>query len=137
MCDFCGIEKEDFKHLFCYCNITKRVLEELCKYISDTYNIQIEPLEPQNLLFNEISDHECDFVSLAILLYKQKIYAAKCKKKTPTSHEIIEELEFIHKLEKKQASTNKQKQRYNDKWPDILSMNETEQYIMEYIEENC
>ena len=126
MCDQCKIEKETVLHFFFECQKTKQVWRRLLNYVQDRYEetVSINDLTGKMIILNQTSNEiNClKYIDLLIYITKQMLYAAKCKGTKCATQNIINEFEFVHKLEREQAQTATQKKRYNNKWPDKIEI---------------
>ena len=136
LCYYCQEQKESIIHLLSECKVVQNVWNEVLRYLCTQYQITTASDEVTNVEFilNDPDTHEIDCVSLAILIFKQKVYACKCQNKQVNSHIIIRELEFIHNMEKEKACTIPQIIKYNARWPDTITI-ETSSYQKQYISE--
>ena len=128
LCTMCCKEKETMKHFFVQCEIAKDKWCNLFEYIQVQYDVMVE-FNEKKLLLNSIDDNPFSFVNLATNIMKQKLYACRCLKKTLNISQVINELEFIHDLERNNALSTKNVARYNKTWPDVI---EIEKYEDEY-----
>ena len=138
LCFFCQKHKETVVHLFTQCEIVQKLLQAVIEYFNNEYSISIEEFTPVEILFNLPEGHENDCISLAILLVKQKVYAAKCQKRMCSKEEILHEFEFVHQMEKQMVDNIAKVRRYNSRWPDKLPMYDSElSEIDEYVQNLC
>ena len=94
------------KHPFYECPITNKILNKVLNYIHATYNMKVK-VNILEMITGLITDDEEQstllFRPLLMTIIKQKIYAMKCTKRKITTEIIVDELEFIHDMDKNMA----------------------------------
>ena len=134
-CDFCNLCKENYRHLFLEC--TK--IQHIWKAILDHFHIYDIEINFSNIAMNHLSEDKTSCINLIALVFKQNIYAMKCKKQKLNAPMIIEEIEFIKKLEQQQCTMQKAISKFNAKWS-IIDQNENvinpvnDPFVLEYIQ---
>ena len=132
LCSFCKTEIETIKHFFVECKITKKIWNDINKYLKQVHDTQIEINAP-TIILNDCEDGDIyDIRHLYILITKQFLYREKCMQKKPNAASVIAEIEFIHKIEKQEAITKRNSKAYNKRWPDKLNFESD--IIQEHIE---
>ena len=141
-CTNCGEEKETIRHFFYECVKMKRLLIKLQKYLSDVTQTNIIFNDMMEIVTGVRSDGNCRelfCINLALIVLKQKVYAAKCQNKTLMFNKIVKECNFIRKTQRKKALQSKVVKRYNATWPDSINFenqnnsNDMELFSIEYI----
>ena len=139
LCCQCNLVKENTIHFFYECTCTQKIWGEIKIYLKRKYEVSINPTKSA-ILFNCIDTvNLLSFVNLVAMVMKQMQYAFKCRNKQIKTQHVIDEIEFIHELEKNQSKTVKAIKLYNRKWPDniptITDQQESE-FGNEYILQN-
>lgn len=111
-CTLCGKYKETYRHFFYDCTITKKMYEEIIKY----YAIPRWNLTLKKIILNNVSADLYHSTNLILLVTKQILYRCRCAKTKPNINLVINEIEFIQRIEKMQMFTNKQKKQYQKRW---------------------
>ena len=78
---------------------------------------------------NIVNQNPFSYENLLILVTKQKIFAAKCMKKTKTIHAIVNEFECIHEIKYKNAIKTCNSKKYNLRWPDKIKKSNANEII--------
>ena len=120
-CDLCGIDKETYQHFFFDCQNTQSILRELRAYVSLNC-IDETKWTFEHIVMNEICQPKYHFANVLCLIFKQKLYASKFNKQKANAKIILNELNFIKKLERNNVRNKKQEKFFNKRW------NETEEY---------
>ena len=123
ICNVCQKDKQTILHLLCECeevvNIWKYVMG-LCEKMS---NIKLN-FNQESIVFNKVHEkttHICNFI---ILIVKQYLYRCKCINTKPTN-EIIEEIQYIEKIEFYNALENNRVKKHIKKWSPFLKIYES------------
>ena len=119
LCYNCNGHKETYVHFFCECTHAKKIWTQLKQYLYENYNEEID-LDIEKIIFNNIKENAHCFTNLAVCITKQMLYAKKCLNKKLTMHNVIEELEFIHEIEKEKAYRTRNVKSDNLAWPDKI-----------------
>ena len=127
-CYLCGKAKETYVHLFCECEYVKIIWSELGKYCNDEV-----VFSTKRILFNQVHDNPVNYTNLMVLIAKQHIYTCKVAKRKPRTKAILNEVEFIHKVEYEQAVITNGHKKYNAHWPDKIVEKKNESNINEEV----
>ena len=117
LCVNCQPEKETVMHLFIHCVEAQNLWRKIREYLLCTYDLHVN-LTLKQIMLKDSDDSMPTCIDLIILITKEKLYANKCLKRKTNIHEIVNEYEFIHELERKKVQTIQEVKRYNMKWPD-------------------
>ena len=108
LCSFCSKAKETYYHFFFHCEISKAVWLKCVQYIKNNIIFDSE-VTYKDIVTNLVVEPQNSFINLICLVYKQKLYSAKCQKRKPHEDMIIKEIQFIQGIEKSKISTQKQR----------------------------
>ena len=130
-CEQCSQEKQTAQHFFVKCQKTVKVWRDVVSIFEQKYNCKIDVNEKEYITCVTTED-KLGCIALICMVFKQKMYAAKCMKKEPNAHEIMYEIEFIHGMEKSKAISRNKQNMYNKRWPDKIPKND-EQTVHQYL----
>ena len=116
---------QTYVHLFYECKVTKAIWESILKYFRNN-----EPIvkgthyfpSKVNFLFNTFHSQQDHYLNLSVLIFKYKVYANCFQNDQITVNSIIDEIQFIKKIELKNVKTIKQIKMYNHKWKTNLNL---------------
>ena len=119
LCTLRKIFKETPNHFFLECNVSKKIYADVTEYIAKEINEPVK-IGDVEIITGIIPENESKWLcrTLALMVTKQKLYATRCQKKQLRAAEVINEIAFIRKQEKKLAMCTKNCKRYNSTWPD-------------------
>ena len=124
-CDNCETNnKEDVLHFFVECTNAKKIWYQILLYIQRNIDCLIKKLEAKDIILNVIGENPFGAANLLVCITKQKMYTHKCLKKKLRVQEIIQEYEFIHKMEHSKAISTCTTKNYNARWPDKIDNRE-------------
>ena len=143
-CSLCGEEKETLSHFFVNCKITKILWKKLLEHNKIKKHIIRISRENNldNVILNDImSEDLTNCINVCAIVFKQKLFAAKCKKEKLNINAVVKEIEFIHKIESDKAkqsskANKKMMKRWNQETTHEVNVDEgntsfTRQYIMQ------
>jgi len=119
LCSLCNEANESLRHLFCECEITQNLWQEITTYFSPC--IALDPLTPQSALVGLFTENTYDYLlkNYIILLFKYCIY--KYRNKTLNQYIIINYIKTNYRIEKNLNSFNKSK-KFNNKWSKVIPL---------------
>lgn len=119
LCSLCNEANESLRHLFCECEITQNLWQEITTYFSPC--IALDPLTPQSALVGLFTENTDDYLlkNYIILLFKYCIY--KYRNKTLNQYIIINYIKTNYRIEKNLNSFNKSK-KFNNKWSKVIPL---------------
>ena len=97
-CSFCHEEKETYEHLFYACPKTQQIANICIDYIRQNKCTMINWVF-HKLITNNVTEPKSCFGNLVSLIFKQKIYSAKCQGIEPSSYSLIQEVRLIKAME--------------------------------------
>ena len=118
LCSNCQEQTETPMHFFVECNIAKKLIADVENYIMNTYGreeLNDASLRGVDVLLNLVQPNNMSILNLGICIIKQKLYSYKCLGKKINKEVVIEELEFIHKTDKKLVTGRSQIAKYNSR----------------------
>ena len=101
------------------CEQVKNLWDKMRKYCFERYGEEFV-VTPNTIIFNDMHVEPSNYMNLLIVIFKQKLYASKCDKKIMNAECVIEELEFIHEKQYRNAVIAKKVRNYNKTWPDKI-----------------
>ena len=122
MCSMCHEEVETTLHFFVECRVAKEIFHEIQNYMRKVYDYKMQISHKEIITATVMSSEVLKCEQLIAVIYKQRLFAAKCLNQKPNTNGIVNEIEFIHEIEKTQAISIKSIVKYNEKWPDYISI---------------
>ena len=135
-CSWCKVKKETVIHAFYECDVITSFRNKIFENLKDQIDNEAS-INEENVIFNKIHPKPEWFENLLILLIKQHEFMKKCLNKNLDIRAVVTELEFIHKIEYKNAIISGKYEYYNSRWPDVIenvnNVNENSNEITDYI----
>ena len=98
MCTFCKKEKETEAHLFYECQVSRNILKWLESKCTE-YEIPFNIGNAEYVILNRCKLPAQHIISFLLLFIKQYIYRKRCQNQIPTCKELVQEIEYLRKLE--------------------------------------
>ena len=115
LCSFRRKELETQKHIFCDCEIVKKLWKSLSQWLKYMFNITVE-LNPVMILYNNYNGLHKEMINCFILISKQYIYSMKCMDKMPIFITMLSKVYEIQNIEKTIAMRQHRYNKYYRKW---------------------
>ena len=110
-CTFCNLEKENIKHLFWECKVTRSFWLELFEWLEN--KTEMAPTLSEELTILNYS--ESKMINSLILYGKYFIYTSRCADKNPTRNNFLDYLKFKIRIE-----IHAEKEKAADKWNPLI-----------------
>ena len=123
-CSFCKKSIENIFHLLWECKFTKRIWNELYRWL-DCTNL----LTKENILYNNFHKKPSHISNLLGLILKQYIYRCRCQKKIPTITNYSKEVQLMYNIEKYNSTKTNHKSQTINTWKPV-TMNQFSKIIV-------
>ena len=139
LCELCKVERETMLHLFVKCEKTKKLWEEVKKYLKDLGAIEEEiSMQPANILFNTVLSRSNSVANFIVLITKYYIYSQRCMGKSLFMKELEAKLRHVQNIEKFIAVKNNKLGLHYKKWnlnfsSDAKDM-DIDMYVQQYVQ---
>ena len=134
-CQWCNNDRENYHHFFYECQTVKKLWKEVCKHLK--LPIEIQNVDYDSFIPSHLHQNCKNSYNLISLIFKQKLYATKCKKQQPNKQEIVNEITFIQRLKQRQIESQKSAKCYAKRWNlEMKQSDESEQEFMQYYLQN-
>ena len=122
-CSFCQEEMEMIMHLFVECHHMKKLWSTLSRWIGYFYQTQIT-FTPRSIIINDLSGYKSSkLLNTFVLIMKQYICSAKCKKGKPEFIKFISTVNYWYNIEKIAAIYMNRYITFKNKWKMYVNCN--------------
>ena len=116
LCMWCQEYVENVRHFYWECETIQNMwqwLIDTCKKLDPEVELT---LTYKNIILNSLSKKPSHVANFLLLVYKQYVYAARCKKTQLSKHEIDAKIQIIKQYELYYATFQNKIQKHIEKW---------------------
>lgn len=121
LCHACNTRVETIVHLFCDCDVVKKIWKFVQKWLQKLLKDSDLNLDNELIIFNDAKGPEKKFVNTVLLHVKRYIYSAKCLDTIPVVSVIVPKLIQACKIEKLIASRTNTISKHDKNWAVFLA----------------
>ena len=134
-CTFCGIEKENCKHFFLECHITRHFWSRLKKFLSKAEDNSPISYESADIILNTIHPTPKHCFNFITLVAKQYLYASRCQKKNPSFLVFERKIQTLQNYENYFAKKNLRLEQFQNVCKENMQPHEQQVYNVQSVED--